>query len=132
MATATKSWRLRFDHFFHRRLANPIASRVPGQILLETLGRKSGQLRQTPVGGKIDGKHFWMVSDHGDQSDYVRNIKANPSVRVRVGGIWHNGVAHPMPEDDALARLKTLPRMNSAVVRALGTNLLTVRIDLTN
>ncbi|GAB2632213.1 nitroreductase/quinone reductase family protein [Nocardia goodfellowii] len=132
MASATKAWRLRFDRFFHRKLANPITTRMSDQILLETLGRKSGKLRQTPVGGKIEDKHFWMVSNHGGQSDYVRNIEANPSVRVRVGGTWHNGIAHPLPEDDALARLKTLPRMNSAMVRALGTHLLTIRVDLTN
>jgi hypothetical protein len=35
-----------------------------------------------------------------------------------------------MPEDDARARLETLPRANSALVRAFGTDLLTVRIDL--
>ena len=34
------------------------------------------------------------------------------------------------PQDDALARLKTLPRLNDAAVRALDTNLLTFRVDL--
>ncbi|MEV2221017.1 hypothetical protein AB0E01_14170 [Nocardia vinacea] len=44
--------------------------------------------------------------------------------------LWRNGIAHPLPDDDAMARLVTLPRMNSAMVRAFGTNLLTIRIDL--
>jgi hypothetical protein len=35
-----------------------------------------------------------------------------------------------LPDDDAHARLRPLPSMNSAVVRAFGTDLLTVRIDL--
>ncbi|MEV6426746.1 nitroreductase/quinone reductase family protein [Nocardia sp. NPDC051463] len=126
----SNSWRLRLDHAFHRRLANPITTRMRDQILLETTGRKSGVPRRTPVGGKKVGATFWMVSNHGDRSDYVRNIKAKPAVRVRIKNEWHDGVAHLMPEDDAGARLATLPRMNSAMVRAFGTNLLTIRIDL--
>ncbi|WP_084654279.1 nitroreductase/quinone reductase family protein [Nocardia altamirensis] len=127
---ASNSWRMRLDRFFHRRLANPISTRTPGQVLLETTGRKSGQPRRTPVGGKQVGRQFWLVSNHGDQSDYVRNLMADSAVRIRLNGQWHHGTAHPMPQDDPIARLRTLPRMNSAVVRALGTNLLTVRIDL--
>ncbi|WP_044505949.1 nitroreductase/quinone reductase family protein, partial [Mycobacterium simiae] len=73
---------------------------------------------------------FWMVSEHGDHSDYVRNIKANPSVRVRVGGRWRNGIAHLLPDDDPVARLGHLPKLNSAVVRMMGSNLLTIRVDL--
>ncbi len=49
-----------------------------------------------------------------------------------IDGRWRNGTAHPLPDDDPIARLATLPRMNSAIVRALGTNLLTIRIDLTD
>ena len=37
-----------------------------------------------------------------------------------------------LPDDDARARLAQLPQMNSAAVRAVGTDLLTVRIDLTD
>lgn len=32
--------------------------------------------------------------------------------------------------DDPVARLRTLPRLNSAGVRVLGAGLLTVRVDL--
>jgi hypothetical protein len=35
-----------------------------------------------------------------------------------------------MPQDDPVARLRALPRVNSLGVRVLGTNLLTVRVDL--
>lgn len=37
---------------------------------------------------------------------------------MRVNGRWHHGTTHLLPEDDARARLKSLPRMNSAAVRA--------------
>ncbi|WP_381793157.1 nitroreductase/quinone reductase family protein [Streptomyces niveus] len=115
---------------FQRRVANPLSSRMPGQILLETTGRTSGQPRRTPVGGSRVGQEFWLVSEYGDKSQYVRNILADPRVRVRIKGTWHTGTAHPMPEDDPRERLRKLPTGNSAVVRLMGTNLLTVRVDL--
>lgn len=115
---------------FQRRVANPLSSRMPGQILLETTGRTSGLPRRTPVGGRLIGREFWLVSEYGDTSQYVRNILADPRVRVRVKGTWHTGTAHPMPQDDPRARLRTLPSGNSAMVRLMGTNLLTVRVDL--
>jgi deazaflavin-dependent oxidoreductase (nitroreductase family) len=116
--------------FFHRHIANPITRRLPTQVLLETTGRISGEPRRTPIGGRLVGDAFWLVSDHGEASDYVRNIKANKRVRVRVRGRWRAGTAFLLPADDPYVRLATLPRFNSSLVRALGTDLLTVRIDL--
>ncbi|MEW1692775.1 nitroreductase/quinone reductase family protein [Streptomyces sp. NPDC091265] len=113
-----------------RHVVNPLARRGRGQILLETTGRTSGLPRHTPVGGRRTGQEFWFVSEFGDRSQYLRNIRADARVRVRIKGRWHQGTAHPLPEDDARARLRTLPAYNSAVVRALGTDLLTVRVDL--
>ncbi|MFF8861478.1 nitroreductase/quinone reductase family protein [Streptomyces sp. NPDC015139] len=115
---------------FQRYLANPVNRRLPFQTLLETTGRTSGLPRRTPVGGRRVGDSFWLVSEFGPKSQYVRNIMADPEVRVRIAGRWHRGTAHLLPEDDARARLRALPRFNSAAVRAFGTDLLTVRVDL--
>ncbi|MGY6020388.1 nitroreductase/quinone reductase family protein [Streptomyces spinosirectus] len=114
---------------FQRRL-NAVVRRLPGHTLLETTGRTSGLPRRTPVGGRRIGDSFWMVSEFGERSQYVRNIKADPRVRVRLRGRWYTGTAHLVPDDDPVARLRTLPRMNSLAVRAVGAALLTVRIDL--
>ncbi|AQT78903.1 nitroreductase [Mycolicibacterium litorale] len=122
--------RQRVVTFVQRRLANPLMRAVPIQTLLETTGRKSGQPRRTPIGGRLEGKQFWLVSEFGDRSQYVRNIMADPRVRVRVRGRWLDGTATLLPDDDAQARLAALPRMNSAAVRAMGDNLLTIRVDL--
>ncbi|MEU7217219.1 nitroreductase/quinone reductase family protein [Nocardia iowensis] len=113
-----------------RRVVNPMQRKVPGQQLLETVGRVSGQPRITPIGGRLVGNQFWLVSEFGNRSQYIRNIKANNRVRLRLHGRWHTGTAHLLPDDDARARLRELPRGNSAVVRLVGTELLTVRIDL--
>ncbi|WP_256640652.1 nitroreductase/quinone reductase family protein [Streptomyces murinus] len=116
---------------FQRRL-NPVLRRLPLQTVLETTGRVSGVPRRTPVGGRRVGASFWLVSEFGHRSQYVRNIEADPRVRVRIAGRWHHGTAHLLPDDDPRARLRGLPRLNSTAVRALGTDLLTIRVDLTD
>jgi len=119
-------------HAFQKRVANPLMRRLPIHTLLETTGRKSGEPRRTPIGGSRVGDQFWFVSEFGERSQYVKNIKANPNVRVRLRGRWHKGVAHLVADDDPTARLKSLPQFNSFAVRAFGTNLLTIRVDLTD
>lgn len=116
-------------HRVQRLVVNPIGRRMP-VTMLETTGRKSGQPRHTAVGGKLVDKQYWMVSEHGDHSDYVRNIKADPAVRLRIDGQWRSGVAHLLPDDDPWQRLRSLSRLNSAGVRVTGTDLLTIRVDL--
>ena len=112
----------------------------PGYALLETIGRKTGKPRRTPVGdGRVAGR-FWVVAEHGGQAGYVRNITQNPRVRVKVReGLrmrWHAGTAHLLPDDDPRERQRWLARerpgaaANAAAVRLFGTDLLTVRIDL--
>jgi len=132
--------------FVQKRLLNPVVRTIldrgvpiPGYALLETTGRTSGLRRRTPVGDGLDGSTFWIVSEHGRRSAYVRNIEADPRVRVRVRGRWHSGTAHLMPDDDTRERQRRLgrrpggrlgARINAASVRRFGTDLLTVRIDL--
>jgi deazaflavin-dependent oxidoreductase (nitroreductase family) len=102
-----------------------------GWAILETTGRRSGQCRRTPVGNGLRGDTFWIVAEHGRRAAYVRNIEADSRVRVNVRGRWRSGTAHVMPEDDPHERQRRIGRrLNAAAVRAMGTELLTVRIDL--
>jgi deazaflavin-dependent oxidoreductase (nitroreductase family) len=104
---------------------------LPGVVILETTGRKSGQPRRTPVGKALVGDTLWIVAEHGARAGYVRNISANPRVRVKIGRRWRTGTAHPMPGDDPRERQRRVPnRLNSAGVRLMGSDLLTVRVDL--
>jgi deazaflavin-dependent oxidoreductase (nitroreductase family) len=120
------------------RLVNPVVRRLLDRgvmprthALLKTTGRKSGQPRRVPVGNGLRGDTFWIVSEHGRASDYVRNIEADPRVRVKVGRQWRDGTAHVLPDDDVRARMKELRRpSNDAMVRLAGSDLLTVRVDL--
>ncbi len=119
-----------------RYLMNPLVTLairfrlVNGWALLETRGRKTGRPRRNPVGSGLDGDTFWIVAEHGRKAGYVRNIAAEPRVRVFVQGRWRTGTAQAVPDDDPLERQRTLPKLNARMVRMVGTDLLTVRIDL--
>jgi deazaflavin-dependent oxidoreductase (nitroreductase family) len=119
-----------------RYLLNPLVKPairlriVRGWSILETRGRKTGEPRQTPVGNGLIGDRFWIVAEHGTKAGYVRNIRADPRVRVFVDGRWRTGVATLMPEDDPIERQRSLPKLNARMVRLVGTDLLTIRIDL--
>lgn len=104
---------------------------VRGWAILETTGRKSGQPRETPVGNGLQGDTFWIVAEHGRAASYVKNIETNPRVRVNVRGRWRTGTAHILADDDPRERQRRIGnRLNAAAVRAMGTDLLTIRIDL--
>lgn len=59
-----------FVHRVQRFVVNPIGRQLP-MTMLETIGRKTGQPRRTAVGGRVVDNQFWMVSEHGEHSDYV-------------------------------------------------------------
>jgi deazaflavin-dependent oxidoreductase (nitroreductase family) len=99
--------------------------------MLETTGRRSGQPRRIPVGNGLRGEHFWIVTEHGRKAAYVRNIEADPRVRVKVGRRWYSGTAHVLPDDDPYERMRMLGRtLNDSAVRLMGTEHLTIRVDL--
>ena len=114
----------------------------PGDALLETTGRRTGRPRQTPVCDGLDGETFWLVAQHGPRADWVKNIRANPRVRVRFragsGVGWRAGTAHILDDDDPRERQRLLGRGHPArrlclcASAAMGTDPLTVRIDLDN
>ncbi|MGI8606630.1 MAG: nitroreductase/quinone reductase family protein [Gaiellaceae bacterium] len=101
--------------------------------LLETVGRTSGEPRRTPVGNGLAPyrRTFWIVAEHGRNAGYVKNILANPRVRVQVGRRWRPGIAYVLPDDDPRERQRQMGGgLNATAVRFVGTDLLTVRIDL--
>jgi deazaflavin-dependent oxidoreductase (nitroreductase family) len=110
--------------------------------LLETTGRRSGQVRHTPVGNGLDGDTFWLVAQRGLEADYVRNLQAKPRVRVKVGSMWRSGTAHVLPDDDPAARIRAIVDRQGGRIRRSDAHLLerlvefyetipaTVRIDL--
>lgn len=120
------------------KLVNPVIRRLLERglmprthALLETKGRKSGLPRRVPIGNGLRGDQFWIVTEHGNSADYVKNIRKDPRVRVKVGRTWRTGTAHVLADDDVEARFRMLRRpLNDALVRAVGTEQLTIRVDL--
>jgi deazaflavin-dependent oxidoreductase (nitroreductase family) len=110
-------------------LAKPLAGWVPWWVLLETKGRRTGRPRRVPLArGPRDGKVLWLICVHGQHAGYAKNIAAEPRVRVRMRGRWHEGTAGLLPVDQA-----TLDRFNSyarAGPRTLGIDPALVRVVL--
>jgi deazaflavin-dependent oxidoreductase (nitroreductase family) len=130
-----------------KRVINPIVMLAhnlgfppPGDALLETTGRRTGLPRRTPVCDGLDGEVFWLLAQRGRRADWVRNIQANPRVRVKVRGgsgvVWRAGTARILDDDDPRERQKLIAGGNLArrlcvgASAATGTDPLTVRIDL--
>jgi deazaflavin-dependent oxidoreductase (nitroreductase family) len=104
---------------------------TPSVVILETIGRRSGQARRVPVTRLLEGDTLWIVTEHGRKAAYVRNIEANPRVRVRTGRRWRTGTATVLEDYDWRALQRRMPnKLNSATVRLMGTDHLTIRVDL--
>jgi deazaflavin-dependent oxidoreductase (nitroreductase family) len=121
--------------FLQVHLINPRVRREAGEsdspaALLETTGRRSGLPRQIPVFYGRQGDVVWIVAHHGRSAAYVRNMEANPRVRVKFGGRWLAGSASLMPDEDPWERLGSMHPHAPARAKQLGTDLLAIRVDL--
>ncbi|MGV0815631.1 nitroreductase/quinone reductase family protein [Mycolicibacterium boenickei] len=117
-----------------QRLTMPLYRRfcgfAPGWAVIETTGRHSGTPRQTPVGAQLRQNALWIVVCDRARSQYVKNIAADPRVRVQVHGRWHTGVAHLLEHDNPRRRLLRMNPVNSLHIGIAGPDLATMRVDL--
>jgi deazaflavin-dependent oxidoreductase (nitroreductase family) len=101
--------------------------------VLETTGRRSGRPRTTVVGVHPDpdgdASAVWIVAEHGHRAAYVRNIEAEPAVRIRRRRRWHPGRAEVVDHDPE-ALLATSSRSLATAIRRFGTDLLSIRVHL--
>jgi deazaflavin-dependent oxidoreductase (nitroreductase family) len=123
--------------WIQRYLVNPPAKvavwcgMVPGFVLVETTGRRSGKRRRNVVGMRVEGNTGWVVAEHGRHAGYVSNLAANPEVRVRMHRRWRDARAGIVDGDDPQARLDSFGRRaHEAAVRRFGTDLLTIQFEL--
>lgn len=121
------------------RLAFALRTPPPGDALLETVGRRTGQPRVTPVCDCLEGSTFWIVAQRGRDADYVKNIEANPRVRVKgslSNSAWRAVTADILDDDDPKERIRILGRGNRwrrlclQASASATINPLTIRIDL--
>jgi deazaflavin-dependent oxidoreductase (nitroreductase family) len=73
---------------------------------LTTLGRRSGNRHEIEIWFGIADGRLYMLSGGMDRADWVRNIKATPTVTVRIAGETRQGRGRVVddPAEDAVAR----------------------------
>lgn len=104
---------------------------LPGHVLLETIGRRTGRRRRTVVGVHRERRTLWIVAEQGRHAGYVRNLVDQPRVRVRTAAGWQPGTAAVVDDDDPQARLSAFDsKQHARAVRFFGTELLSIRVDL--
>jgi deazaflavin-dependent oxidoreductase (nitroreductase family) len=108
----------------------------PRTLLLETVGRRSGAIRHTPLNYMREGDRIWVLAQHSTHAGWVRNMQARPQVRVRIGRTWHDAVGSLQPEDDVRARARSFANgpvgrmLAVGVMRALESDPVSVALDL--
>ncbi len=75
------------------RLARNYYLRSPGWVVLTTIGRRTGLPRQTLLPCGRRACEIVVVSTYGWRSDWIRNLRKNPQVKVTRDGAEVNGVA---------------------------------------
>jgi deazaflavin-dependent oxidoreductase (nitroreductase family) len=93
-------------------LTTPVSGSI---LLLRTVGRKSGLVREAPLGYAVVNGKVVMVAGYGRQAHWFRNALANPDVEVALPGAVIAGVAGELV--DPFERREAF----RAVITALGT-----------
>jgi deazaflavin-dependent oxidoreductase (nitroreductase family) len=65
-------------------------------LYLTTIGRRSGQLREIEIWFTHHDGRYYLIAEHGDQANWVQNLRANPQVHIRVAGSSMEGAARVM------------------------------------
>jgi len=87
-------------------------------LLLTTTGRKSGQPRHTPLEYEYDKENdrYRVAAGWGGNTDWYKNLKANPKVYVQVGGRKFETVAEIASDEEVAQYMmnvsKRHPRMD--------------------
>jgi len=85
-------------------------------LLLTTTGRKSGLRRITPLQFERIGEDYYVGAARGLKADWVRNLRSEPRVDVRVGGLHFEARAEIVNDPGRFAdflevRLERHPRI---------------------
>jgi deazaflavin-dependent oxidoreductase (nitroreductase family) len=84
----------------------------PGRLAYEdfcyltTVGRVTGRPHEIEIWFALEGQTLYLLSGGRDRSDWVKNLRRNPAVAVRIDGEHFDGRARVVLDDaeDCLAR----------------------------
>jgi deazaflavin-dependent oxidoreductase (nitroreductase family) len=94
-----------FNRAVTNRLFSPLAGRVPPFAIVEHLGRRSGRRYRTVLWAFPHGRDMVVVLTYGASADWVRNVVAAGSCRVKWLGHWRRCVAPEVVDGQAATRL---------------------------
>ena len=81
-------------------LQQPFFAVLPpaGFGVLTTTGRKTGKTRRTPIRVIRRRNHAFLVAIGGSRNAWLKNIRANPSVQLRIKGGTFPGMARQVDQ----------------------------------
>jgi len=91
-----------------------------GFIVLETVGRKTGKVRRSPLAATRFGEYVIVATFRGDRSLWVFNLAAQPRTKYWVGGKRRDARAFVMVEGKRFRVPKSLPIGMQKVVSFLA------------
>lgn len=82
-------------------MLNPFTGYI---MVLQTLGRKSGKQRLTPLNYALADGNIYCIAGFGSGTHWLANLKANPTVEVHVAGTALRGKAEIVTEREEAQR----------------------------
>lgn len=85
---------------------------------------------RSPLAG-LEGDTLWIVAEHGRRAGHVRKPRGQPARPREARRRLADRHCSHIPDDDPRERLREMGlRFNALVMRTIGTELLSERIDL--
>jgi deazaflavin-dependent oxidoreductase (nitroreductase family) len=70
-----------------------------GLALVTVTGRKTGKPRQRAMRVVRDGDRVYAVALLGETSDWLRNVRADPRVRIKLGSTTYDATARVIADN---------------------------------
>ena len=83
-------------------------------LYLTTTGRRTGLPREIEIWFTERDGRFYLIAEHGEHANWVRNIRANPRVRVRVADLQFTGTARLVDDEREPELAKAVKALSDA------------------
>jgi len=77
-----------------------VAPTPRGLAVLTTTGRRTGKLRHRAIRAVRDGDLVYAVALFGDDSAWVKNLRAQPNVKLKLGGTTYHAFARDVRQGE--------------------------------
>jgi deazaflavin-dependent oxidoreductase (nitroreductase family) len=68
-------------------------------LYLTTTGRRTGLPREIEIWFTERQGRFYIIAEHGERANWVRNIREQPHVHIRVGALQLNATARLVDDE---------------------------------